>query len=403
MDVQLFIAVNLMALSAIWIAASLINLPVAGTRSWVVANGIVLAAGALALHWQVLWVGTLVGGLFLTLVIAPYMLANLAHRAMLAGNMRAAARYGRGAAWLHPNRQLKFTAAMAAAQAHETIAGKVAALRRLAGESTLGEQPVVMASVLRTEDDWPGLLRHIRAHPVSAIALKSQEIRALGELGRIEEMLHVYAAARSQLVGPALIECQLSVLAFCGRAEAVGSLLQRQLAGLNADAKAYWAAIAARAGGSGDANSEAILRRLAQSSGNPTTRMSAARQLAQPTDRRREPLPPTALAITRSIELAVLNPAPIPRRGQRSTPVTWTLLALIVAGYVLEESNGGASNLKALADLGAMWPPYVLRRGEWWRLGTALFLHFGLLHVAVNALMLYVLGSACEEAVGRHS
>lgn len=81
-------------------------------------------------------------------------------------------------------------------------------------------------------------------------------------------------------------------------------------------------------------------------------------------------------------------------------PVTLVLLAAILAMYAVEMQRGGTESLRTLVDLGALWPPFVLQRGEWWRLVTALFLHMGPLHLGLNALLLYLLGSSYEARWG---
>lgn len=42
-----------------------------------------------------------------------------------------------------------------------------------------------------------------------------------------------------------------------------------------------------------------------------------------------------------------------------------------------------------------------IRDGQWWRLVTAGFLHFGLLHIAMNMILLYQLGQILEPALDR--
>ena len=44
---------------------------------------------------------------------------------------------------------------------------------------------------------------------------------------------------------------------------------------------------------------------------------------------------------------------------------------------------------------------YFLQEGEWWRIISAGFLHFGLLHIAMNMLLLWQLGHLLESALGR--
>ena len=50
-------------------------------------------------------------------------------------------------------------------------------------------------------------------------------------------------------------------------------------------------------------------------------------------------------------------------------------------------------------DLGLAGP--FLEAGEWYRLVTAGFLHFGVIHLAFNMLLLYQLGQLLEPAIGR--
>lgn len=56
---------------------------------------------------------------------------------------------------------------------------------------------------------------------------------------------------------------------------------------------------------------------------------------------------------------------------------------------------------RSLVALGAHFPPLELEAGQWWRLGTAVFLHGGLLHLAFNMIALVQIGPAIEEIFGR--
>lgn len=110
------------------------------------------------------------------------------------------------------------------------------------------------------------------------------------------------------------------------------------------------------------------------------------------------------------------------RPGRRAGPVGrgWTLtnlLLLVLAGvYVLELSAGhgnvvGGPSTPQLVRLGAnvgLWPPPPpfdfhagVALGEWWRLFTAMFLHAGLIHLALNGYALWIVGSVVETELGR--
>ena len=82
---------------------------------------------------------------------------------------------------------------------------------------------------------------------------------------------------------------------------------------------------------------------------------------------------------------------------------TRALIVLNVLAYVPTLSTGSGLAGRGRGDIvreGALLGPAVAD-GEWWRLVTSGFLHFGLLHVGFNMLLLHMLGSALEPALGR--
>lgn len=74
------------------------------------------------------------------------------------------------------------------------------------------------------------------------------------------------------------------------------------------------------------------------------------------------------------------------------------ILAIIAAAFGLDlllDLTGAGRLLEG----GAM-VPVLVARGEWWRLVTAMFLHVGVLHLALNSFGLYIFGSVVEQALG---
>ena len=126
---------------------------------------------------------------------------------------------------------------------------------------------------------------------------------------------------------------------------------------------------------------------------------SAAEQLAQ-----RLPLERTAdfhpeLAAQKTFEEQI--------RVQAATaaPVTTVLLALNVFAFAVTVLSG-AEWLRPVGNvqitLGSNFGPYTTD-GEWWRLLTSLFLHFGLLHLAFNMWALAATGPLVERLYGSGS
>jgi membrane associated rhomboid family serine protease len=82
--------------------------------------------------------------------------------------------------------------------------------------------------------------------------------------------------------------------------------------------------------------------------------------------------------------------------------VTKVLVALNVGIYLLELAAGGEINGTGnrIYEEGALYGPFVAN-GDWWRLFTSAFLHYGPLHLAMNMLALWWFGAAVEQALGR--
>ena len=64
------------------------------------------------------------------------------------------------------------------------------------------------------------------------------------------------------------------------------------------------------------------------------------------------------------------------------------------AGSVLENSSGAVFTATSLT-------PYLVAGGQWWRLVTSGFLHFGPVHLLANMVALWFIGRDVESALGR--
>ena len=74
--------------------------------------------------------------------------------------------------------------------------------------------------------------------------------------------------------------------------------------------------------------------------------------------------------------------------------VTYGLIAVNVAVFALQMVR------PELRSQFALWPPAVAH-GQYYRLVTSAFMHYGLMHLAFNMWALYVLGPPLEEHLGR--
>jgi len=79
--------------------------------------------------------------------------------------------------------------------------------------------------------------------------------------------------------------------------------------------------------------------------------------------------------------------------------LTYTLIGLNLIVYIFSSFYSHSivdMQIEALADMGALFGPYVVQQGEWWRLFTAMFLHGGMTHILMNMFSLYLIGRGAE-------
>jgi membrane associated rhomboid family serine protease len=92
------------------------------------------------------------------------------------------------------------------------------------------------------------------------------------------------------------------------------------------------------------------------------------------------------------------------RIGGRSTAavVTQALVALNVGVYLAELAAGGTvdGTGNRIYEDGAL-VGVLVADGDWWRLLTAAFLHYGPIHLGMNMLALWWFGQPLEHALGR--
>jgi membrane associated rhomboid family serine protease len=81
--------------------------------------------------------------------------------------------------------------------------------------------------------------------------------------------------------------------------------------------------------------------------------------------------------------------------------VTMTLIAVNVGIYLLQLAGGASINADSgwIFEHGALYGPLVAN-GDWYRLITAAFLHYGPIHLGMNMLALWWIGRPLEDWLG---
>jgi rhomboid protease GluP len=107
--------------------------------------------------------------------------------------------------------------------------------------------------------------------------------------------------------------------------------------------------------------------------------------------------------------LSHMNPPPsmpslhdLLRQQVPSIPATQLLIAINLIVFIAMLGGGAEiwhSSNSVQLDWGANFGPAV-QDGEWWRLGSALFLHFGVIHLTLNLIALWDSGQLVERMYG---
>ena len=281
------------------------------------------------------------------------------------------------------------------------------ALDRLAGERAEATPAGAFATALTfaLTENWPGLVEwgrrdlSVTAHP----AVLSLYLRALGETGALDTLVRALAS-RSEIRDPRLTTDAFArfnlalALAFCGRTNELVRLLDGDLRQMPFARRQFWLATAELAAGNRHLALER-LEKLRTETRDAVLLRSIDRRRAQP------PEPPhfsaaSEMLLTRFVADAIGTRDSGTRAPVSGTPAVWALILLNVAMFGVELMFGGATNTQTLHNLGALEPDAVIMRHEYWRLLTALFLHYGALHIAFNLYALYLLGPELERMIG---
>ena len=80
--------------------------------------------------------------------------------------------------------------------------------------------------------------------------------------------------------------------------------------------------------------------------------------------------------------------------------LNFILIAVNIVVFVYVEATGGSNDVMHMIDCGAAYPEFI-RNGEYYRLFTSMFLHFGFEHLFSNMVLLFFVGDYMERYLGR--
>ena len=385
-----------------------LRLGLAGQEGWAAKAVVILVLGATAAWVWPDGAAWLVFALWAVLIALPSTLLRMLGRRALQQRYAESLWLARLVAWLHPfdgwRSQPEVMRALAAAK-HGEVDLAVAALTGLLDEGRLPlhRRPLMRAYVCRLTGDWEGIAAlGETGSGLDRLALVQFRLRALGETGRLAELVRLFDQTHRRIDAPSLNLCRLFLFAFCGDPAATARLLNGALSPLDGDAKAYWIATAELAAGETAAGCRRLTA-LAESAADGLLRRAAARRLQLPLAPARDLLGPQETGVVAAAAAQADADRTYGDRGVGDLRRSYVVLAVVAIDSVLflwQAWTAAPGRVPGLLRLGAMWPEAVVGDGEWWRLLSAIFLHLNTAHLALNMLALAALGPWVERVMG---
>ena len=394
---------HLLLLVAITSAMSVVTALRRKVASWAIVNGVFLAAATVGYVLDADRAGVWLVAPYVLFVVVPIVALVQLQRLLAARRYRAAKHAARIASVLHPFGQYRAWIQMT--EVWQLAAdGKLDEAEALLRESRVGREDALL-EILRLRNRWDDLLAHIDGITKTPIdhGTGVLYLRALGETGQLDRMVDLYreAMARWQKRDDMAEEIQLTrlfVAAFLGQPVLVEGLCNGPLRHYSTAIQLYWLATAHAAAGDLE-RANAVWNELRQ---DPEwrTRTAAEYRAAHAPARAGTPSAAAAEIIDQiAHDLSDAATYAPPRQAHRPL-VCHVLVAAILAMHGVAWWRTQDDPL-AIYDLGLFFSTAVLDEGEWWRIVAAMFLHAGILHIAMNVLGILWFGPFVERFLGR--
>ena len=88
-------------------------------------------------------------------------------------------------------------------------------------------------------------------------------------------------------------------------------------------------------------------------------------------------------------------------QNRKYRPVCTIIIVILnILAFAILEFMGDTEDVGFMVKYGAMYTPYLLERGEVYRLFSCIFLHFGIAHLLNNMICLVSFGYVIEKNLG---
>jgi rhomboid protease GluP len=375
-----------------------------GSLIWIIKNGFVFSITLVSLKLFPEQAGFIGGGFWFVLIFLPLSGIKIVNRLQLRQLFKAA-RVMCLVLWvLHPDQSLKLNIIILNAK----LLGKQGKREQAINYLEKYKQTHKLLHALTTiyslilSQKWQELVVWFKGIQMNTVLL-SFYTRALGEIGAVSELIRIPVVYRSLFEKENYFiknTIRLHVFAFSGFYEEVELLLNGALSGLCKAQKIYWRAVALQARGE---------KKLARSLFEPLKehknfliKDAVLHRLQLPQHeliQKKDPAVMELLEKTKDDFLKEERFSLFKKVRRRRAVVTLSIIGINIIIFMGEELWGGSKNEMTLYEMGALYTlGFVF--SDVWRIITAQFLHYGVLHLVMNMLGLYILGPYVELFLG---
>ncbi len=376
-----------------------------GNLIWIIKNGFVFTLSLILLKLFPEQAGFVGGGFWFVLIFIPLSGIKLVNRLQLR-HLYAPARVMCLFLWmLHPDQNFKLNMILLKAKLWAKQGKREQALHYLEKyrhkHKLLHALSTIYLFILTQQ--WQELVIWFKGMNMD-VALLPFYSRALGEIGAVSELTKILADYRYLFEKENYFSkntIRLHVFAFSGCTQEVEKLLNGALSGLSKEQKIYWRAVALQTGGE-KKHAEDLFNILKEHKNN-LIKDAASRRLhliqSELVQEFRQEIK-ELLEKTRDEFFKEERFSLFKKVKRRRSLVTLSIIGINVIVFVCEELLGGSTNEMTLYKMGALYT-IGFAITDVWRIITAQFLHYGVLHLFMNMLGIFILGPHVELFLGR--
>lgn len=378
-------------------------------QSWILTAGTIIVIALLSSVLIPLVAGWVSVACWLLLIVLPLLGFNRVNQLVYRQEYHQAYRLAQVLRWLHPTtawqEQPKILYALwLGQQGNFAQASQILNRYRNTATSLSRHATVVLYWM---EANWDECRRWFEQLPIRILQQESHLIpyylRALGETGDLNRLVQEAFALKkilkrtNQTLTLDLVD--LLVFTFCGQSQPVHRLLDPNSSLYSPEIAQFWKLTLLLVKGQSCARHQLI---ALKSQAGSVLQNAINWRLSHP------PVPPEAILTPATEQLLIAMKLEFAQRCRNRATFrvdrvraygTYGILILNVTIFVLELTLGGSTDGETLDFLGGLLINKVWA-GEWWRVVTANFLHFGVGHLGMNMLGLWVIGPLVEHALG---